>query len=310
MRLLIVLVACLCLDVVLSYSQNKALGSLASLKPSLSIRGLYDRDTIGITATVSSRLFQSNSDMTSSSNSKTFDFMAVLSYVCATSIEVILTYSFLDLLQRRVIDNIPKILSVLSLSDKAYRPIRIVISVMTFFFLSLRQRVFSPLDNRRPQATANDPVFKERLRPSWQPPPMVFPIVWSTIAVLRSVSSTLVYLATGSLCHPAIMMFVTHLAVGDTWNTINNVENRLGTSVVGVGFVWLTLARTLKAYYDIRPTAAYVLAPSLAWISVASCLIYSIWRLNYAKFDRPSLYPSKEEGPLSQWRVPLSSWKK
>jgi len=31
-----------------------------------------------------------------------------------------------------------------------------------------------------------------------------------------------------------------HLAVGDTWNNINNVEKKLGTAVLGVGAVVLS----------------------------------------------------------------------
>jgi hypothetical protein len=42
------------------------------------------------------------------------------------------------------------------------------------------------------------------------------------------------------------------------------------------------------------------------WLSVASALVYSIWKLN-SKFlnDRPSLFPSIEEGPRSTWRIPF-----
>jgi hypothetical protein len=84
-----------------------------------------------------------------------------------------------------------------------------------FFTLSLRSRVFSPLDNSRPAASKNDPVFRDRKRPSWQPPLVAFPIIWSTISILRTVSSFLVWKTTGTLICPAILIFAAHLAIGN-----------------------------------------------------------------------------------------------
>jgi hypothetical protein len=52
--------------------------------------------------------------------------------------------------------------------------------------------------------------------------------------------------------------------------------------------------------------AGKILSPMCVWLSVASALVYSIWKLN-SKFlnDRPSLFPSIEEGPRSTWRIPF-----
>lgn len=129
----------------------------------------------------------------------------------------------------------------------------------------------------------------------------------STIALLRVVSSSLVYTQVKTLLNPAIFAFITHLSIGDTWNTINNVENRLGTSFVGVMVVWLSLAYTVYQYYLIKPIASFILLPSLIWISIASFLIYSIYKLNYDDYGKPSLFPSKEEGPVAKWKIPFIS---
>jgi tryptophan-rich sensory protein len=57
-------------------------------------------------------------------------------------------------------------------------------------------------------------------------PLKAFPIVWSAITVLRAASTVLVYLRTNTLlCWPVFAMAL-HLSLGDTWNTINNVEVR------------------------------------------------------------------------------------
>lgn len=229
--------------------------------------------------------------------SKTFDGMALLSYIGATLTQWTLLVSFLHGIEFTLIRKF-----------KSTKYISIAIGIL-FFFLSVRSRVFSPLDNRRPEASLNDPIFKERLRPSWQPPPLVFPIVWSTIAILRMISSSLVFQTNGySLLSKETFAFILHLCVGDTWNTINNVENRLGTAFAGVWFVWLSAAFTVFSYYKFNKLAGLILSPLVIWLTIASILVGSIWKVNFEKFNKPSLFPSKEEGPASTWRFPLTSF--
>jgi tryptophan-rich sensory protein len=55
----------------------------------------------------------------------------------------------------------------------------------------------------------------------------------STIAVLRCVSSTMVWEACGrNLLAPPLLAMMAHLCIGDTWNTINNVEGRCAVGVL------------------------------------------------------------------------------
>ena len=86
--------------------------------------------------------------------------------------------------------------------------------VVAFFaFVSLKSRVFSLfLDNSRPSRATEQKAREERKRPSWMPPPAVFPIVWSTIAVLRTVSSTMIWEAAGrNLLAGPILALMLHL---------------------------------------------------------------------------------------------------
>lgn len=93
-------------------------------------------------------------------------------------------------------------------------------NMLVFFlmlFFALRTRIFSPLDNSRPKASRDDPVFKNRLRPWFQPPPLAFPVIWTNIAILRAISSTMIFNVTGTLLNPAIFALMLHLCIGDTW---------------------------------------------------------------------------------------------
>jgi len=113
---------------------------------------------------------------------KTPDFLAVFSYLSATSIQWGLILTFLHVFQLSFLDSLPDIAALFT----KFLPAKLISIIPTVsldsitmyfvglfsFFMALKSRVFSPLDNSRPTASTNDPVFKERRRPWWTPPPL------------------------------------------------------------------------------------------------------------------------------------------
>ena len=167
------------------------------------------------------------------------------------------------------------------------RPFHPVLVGVIFAFFSLRSRVFNILDNSRPDRARviakenNVGGFNDRKMPSWTPPGVFFPIMWLLIITpLRAVSSVLVYQHTGKFSNPALLALMLHLSIGDVWNHVNNIEKDYKKSVVVVGGVWLSVLHAVRSFYNVLPRAGYILAPSAAWISVASVLTYQIWQLN------------------------------
>ena len=153
-----------------------------------------------------------------------------------------------------------------------------------FAFLTLRSRLFSLLDNTR-----NSGRYTALQRPGWAPPPLAFPIVWMSIAVLRVVAAYLIWAEMGQtfLCWPLIL-FGIHLSLGDTWNTIFTVEGRLGTAVpvVIIGPL-LSVAVVTFGYYQTLPLAGWIIFPSMVWLAIATALCISLWQLN----GQEPLYP-------------------
>ncbi|VEP18706.1 TspO and MBR like proteins [Hyella patelloides LEGE 07179] len=161
-----------------------------------------------------------------------------------------------------------------------------LLTALFFTLLSIRSRIFSLLDNTRSRQTYDDVI-----RPKWAPPPFVFALVWMTIAVLRVISSLLVWQEMNQhfLVLP-LVAFVVHLALGDTWNTIFTVERRLGAAVpVVILGPWLSALIVTILYWQIDPLAGIILAPSCVWLTVAVVLVLSIWQLN----GKEPLYPLK-----------------
>ncbi|QQE64700.1 TspO and MBR like protein [Leptolyngbya sp. BL0902] len=159
-----------------------------------------------------------------------------------------------------------------------------------FAFITLRSRLFSWLDNTR-----NSGRYRSLQRPGWAPPPLAFPIVWMSIAVLRITSAYWVWSALGQtfLCWP-LVIYMIHLSLGDTWNTIFTVEGRLGAAVpVVLAGPLLSVVVLTASYFQVLPLAGWVIFPSLVWLVVATALCISLWRLN----GQEPLYPVVAANP-------------
>ena len=175
-----------------------------------------------------------------------------------------------------------------------------------FFGMSLRSRIFSPLDNSRPdiqkatqgQATGG---FNDRTMPSWTPPGFFFPIMWILIvAPLRAASSMMIWQQVGHLCDATILVLMLHLCVGDTWNTVNNVERRLGAAVPGVLCVWASALAASYAYFQVEPFAGQLLLPTCLWLTVAAALVADTWRVNNSSGTEP-LFPYRGATQTKFW---------
>jgi len=151
----------------------------------------------------------------------------------------------------------------------------------------------SLLDNSRPnrEEQKGKATPMDVKRPSWTPPGIAFPFIWLTITALRATAATMVY--AGALRSAPLEALMLHLCIGDTWNTVTNVEKRLGVSAIGCLAVWGSVLRAVQLFREsAAPAAGLVLAPSLAWISVACVLTANIWLLN----GRKPLYPAAADG--------------
>ena len=148
-----------------------------------------------------------------------------------------------------------------------------------FYACSLKSRVLNPLNNQRPKVES--PTNSTIIRPSWFPPGVIFPIMWILIiGPIRAYSSALVYDATGEFMNLATLSFLFHLTMGDIWNTINNVEKRLGAAASTVIFVILSAVNASYQYYEVDATAGELLGLTLLWLCTAGALVASIWQLN------------------------------
>ncbi len=222
---------------------------------------------------------ETQSSIDSSINNQEIDGKAIVTYLLGTLTQIALMIFALWAMSQA--DN-----RILMYNLPSWLPT--AIASLFLIVLTIRSRLFSPLDNTRSSGT-----YEEVIRPNWAPPPLAFPIIWMTIGVLRVVSSLFIWQEMGEnfLAFPLIL-YVIHLALGDTWNTIFTVERRFGAAVPVVIFgPWLSAIIVTVIYGQTLPLAGFLLLPSVIWIGVACVLVYSIWQLN----GREPFYPTKRE---------------
>ncbi|MBC7987546.1 MAG: tryptophan-rich sensory protein [Sphingomonadaceae bacterium] len=118
-------------------------------------------------------------------------------------------------------------------------------------------------------------------KPSFQPPSALFGIVWPILYALMGLALAMVLHARGSRWRGvAIVLFAAQLIVNLTWSPLF-----FGMHQVTAALWWILLmvalaAATALLFWRIRPLAALLLAPYLAWLVFAAALTFQIDRLN------------------------------
>lgn len=131
-------------------------------------------------------------------------------------------------------------------------------------------------------ASRNAPQFYgELIRPAWAPPASVFGPVWTVLYTLIGISAWLVWRQRASRRkEAAYALFAAQLAANALWSWLF-FELELGAWAFAEILVLAALvAATIVKFHAIKPLAAWLLAPYLAWIVYASALTLAVWRLN------------------------------
>jgi len=75
-------------------------------------------------------------------------------------------------------------------------------------------------------------------------------------------------------------LFLLQWFLNALWTPLFFGLHRFGLAFAGIVLLWLVLAATLRSFWRVRKTAGVLLVPYLAWVTFASALNFTIWRLN------------------------------
>ena len=118
------------------------------------------------------------------------------------------------------------------------------------------------------------------IKPAWNPPSWIFGPAWTLLYTLMAVAAWLVWKRVG-FSRPLAFYFV-QLALNAAWTPIFFGAHQLGWALVEIILMWIMILLTLLSFRRVTPTAGWLFVPYLAWVSFASFLNLTLWRLNPA----------------------------
>jgi len=133
-------------------------------------------------------------------------------------------------------------------------------------------------------ATRNAREFYAGLvRPNWAPPGWLFGPVWTVLYLMMGVAAWLVWREQGwKGAAVSVSLFLVQLAVNALWSWLFFVWRRGDLAFADVLVLWCLIAATIIAFWRISAFAAALLVPYFAWVTFASALTFSVWKLNPA----------------------------
>lgn len=118
-------------------------------------------------------------------------------------------------------------------------------------------------------------------KPAWNPPGWIFGPVWTALYAMMALAAWLVWQQGGfAVQRRPLGLFLLQLALNALWTPLFFGLHQPGLAFVGIILLWLAILATLLTFWRVSRAAAWLLVPYLAWVSFATVLNGTIWRLN------------------------------
>ena len=119
-------------------------------------------------------------------------------------------------------------------------------------------------------------------KPWFNPPDWIFAPVWTTLYVLMGTALFLVWRTESvkTLKQTAIILFAVQLTLNFFWSFIFFKLQQPAWAFAEIIVMLLMILLTILWFRKINVAAAWLLVPYICWVSFASVLNYSIWKLN------------------------------
>jgi tryptophan-rich sensory protein len=133
-------------------------------------------------------------------------------------------------------------------------------------------------------ATVNAREFYAQLvRPAWAPPGWLFGPVWSALYAFMGFAAWRVWKQHGwGGAKVALGLFIVQLAVNALWSWLFFAWHRGAWALAEILLLWVLIAATLLQFWKKDRWAGVLLVPYLGWVTFATALCYSTWKLNPA----------------------------
>lgn len=135
-------------------------------------------------------------------------------------------------------------------------------------------------------------------KPPAMPPGWVFSVVWSVLYVLMGLALAMILNARGARWRTmALMLFTAQFALNLAWSPMFFAAHQVTAAFVTILMMFAIAFAATLAFGGVRPTAAWLMVPYLAWLVVAATLN---WQVMVRNPNAETLVP---ERPSTQIRL-------
>ena len=118
-------------------------------------------------------------------------------------------------------------------------------------------------------------------KPSWNPPNWLFGPVWSVLYLLMAISVWLVWRKEGLLgAILPLSIFLLQLVLNAGWSWLFFGLHEPVFAFIEILGLWVAILVNIILFWRINPISGILLLPYLVWVTFATVLNYTLWRLN------------------------------
>ncbi len=132
--------------------------------------------------------------------------------------------------------------------------------------------------------------YRALSKPRWTPPDWAFPVTWTVLYLCMATAGTRAAVADDNAI--AMALWSLQIALNGLWTPVFFGLKRIKLGFVVLAALWLSVAVTMLALWQVDSMAGALFAPYLLWVTIAGALNGAVWRLNpeaaAAKGDTPT----------------------
>lgn len=122
--------------------------------------------------------------------------------------------------------------------------------------------------------------FESLTKPSWIPPDWAFPTAWFTLWLLQAIALVVLLSSERAGRGVAIALLATQFVVAVAWQAVVFGPGRLTLAAWWLVGVLVLVVAAVVAAWRVTAVAGLLVAPTIAWVSVATALGFTLLRLN------------------------------
>lgn len=139
------------------------------------------------------------------------------------------------------------------------------------------------------QGGPGNPWFDGLVKPSLYPAPQVFGIVWSVLYAMMGLALAVIMTARGAWGRrEAVIAFIVQLLLNLAWSPLFFGAHQITAALFLLVAIDIAVMVTIYLFWRVRPLAAWLLVPYLAWTLFATLLNWQFLEANPGADGQPA----------------------